>query len=432
MSAFLNVCRFAPTAGGTSDWTYSTAITGYQSPSASGVVSGQSYKYRAESADLSQWEIGEGTYNTSTQVLTRATVLYNSSGTGTGTGQSGAGSKINFSTVPQVAIVAIKEDLISVQDANAFTSAQKDQARVNIGVPSRNYIINPDGQVNQLPAGSQADGTYDFDQWYVLTQSNPITSSQLTAVQNGTPFMMRMLQAAASSQRFGRIQWIENQLCSELRGSPVSISALIRASGAIRIRYAVVEWQGTADAITKDVVNDWTSTNYTTGNFFTSTSTAIVGTGYIDISANALTQLSVPNLGTVSGSMNNIALFFWTDATQAQNATFDVANAQLIKGTQVPPYQIDPNSLNQCFRYVQFLYGVLVSGYQTTGSVVYTGFAISPMRVAPNATISLISNSNMSTMVANLLQPTYVIFQGTITATGGGYSQCSIYLKAQL
>src|SRR5262245_52610787 len=125
MAAFLNACRFNPAAGGTTDWTFSSAVTGYQSPAAANVVNGRLYKYRAESTDLSQWAMGESAYNTSTGVLARTTVLSNSSGTT---------SKINFSTVPQVAIVALKEDLIAIDEANSFTSGQKTQIRANIGM----------------------------------------------------------------------------------------------------------------------------------------------------------------------------------------------------------------------------------------------------------------------------------------------------------
>jgi len=94
MAAFLDNCKFTPVAGGTTDWTFSAAVTGYQSPSAAGVVNGTKYKYFAASADLTQWEIGEGAYNTSTGILSRTTVLFNSSGTGIAAGQSGAGAKI--------------------------------------------------------------------------------------------------------------------------------------------------------------------------------------------------------------------------------------------------------------------------------------------------------------------------------------------------
>lgn len=102
MSSLLNICRFNPTAGGTTDWTYSSAVTGYQSPTAANAVNGATYSYRAESSDLSQWEVGFGAYNSGTGVFGRTTVLFNSLGTT---------AKINFSTVPQVAVVALAEDL---------------------------------------------------------------------------------------------------------------------------------------------------------------------------------------------------------------------------------------------------------------------------------------------------------------------------------
>lgn len=111
MASLLDNCKFNPTAGGTTDWTFSTAVQGYQSPSAANVVNGTKYKYFAVSADLSQWEIGEGAYNTGTGVLPRTTVLYNSSGTGAVPGQSGAGTKINFTNPPFVAIVGLAEDV---------------------------------------------------------------------------------------------------------------------------------------------------------------------------------------------------------------------------------------------------------------------------------------------------------------------------------
>jgi hypothetical protein len=62
MAAFLDVCRYNPTSGGTTDCTYLSAVTGYQSPTAAGVVNTATYRYRAESADLSEWEVGYGAY----------------------------------------------------------------------------------------------------------------------------------------------------------------------------------------------------------------------------------------------------------------------------------------------------------------------------------------------------------------------------------
>jgi hypothetical protein len=115
MAAFLNACRFNPAAGGTTDWTYSSPVPGYQTPTAAGAITGTAYKYRAESADLSQWELGEGAYNSGTGTFARTTVLFNSSGTT---------SKINFSMVPQVAIVALAEDIAGLSSNNTLTGTQ--------------------------------------------------------------------------------------------------------------------------------------------------------------------------------------------------------------------------------------------------------------------------------------------------------------------
>lgn len=132
MADFLDLCRFTPTESGTTDWTFSSALAGCQGPQAAGAVNGTLYKFYAVSFDQTQWELAEGAYNASTQTFSRTTVLYNSSGTGTASGQSGAGAKINFSTVPNVAIVGVKEDLISIAASNNFTAAEQAQARSNI------------------------------------------------------------------------------------------------------------------------------------------------------------------------------------------------------------------------------------------------------------------------------------------------------------
>jgi hypothetical protein len=102
VSCFVDVCRFNPTAGGTADWTYASTVPGYQSPAAAGTVNGAIYSYRAESLDLTQWEVGTGAYNTATGVLTRAAVLFNSLGTS---------AKVPFTLAPQIALVALAEDL---------------------------------------------------------------------------------------------------------------------------------------------------------------------------------------------------------------------------------------------------------------------------------------------------------------------------------
>ena len=203
MAAFLDVCRFNPTLGGTTDWTFSTAVQGYQTPTLAGASNGRVYKYRAESADLSQWELGEGAYSSGTGVFARTTVLYNSSGTGTAPGQSGVGSKISFSTVPQVAIVALKEDLVSIEEANAFTVAQQAQTRSNIAASGlaamamKNAIVNAAMDVSQELAGQVTlvnnTGRYTADQWIAIYNHTAATavvvSSRFSIASLGVPLV---------------------------------------------------------------------------------------------------------------------------------------------------------------------------------------------------------------------------------------------------
>jgi hypothetical protein len=106
MASFVDVCRFTAVSSGTGDFVVSAAVTGYQTPASAGAVSGATYRYRAESVDLSQWEVGYGTYTSGSVTLARTTVLFNSLATA---------AKINFSVAPQVGIVALaEEELVSV------------------------------------------------------------------------------------------------------------------------------------------------------------------------------------------------------------------------------------------------------------------------------------------------------------------------------
>jgi hypothetical protein len=177
MAAFLDLCRFIATAGGTGDWTYSSTVSPYISPANAGAANGRVYKVRAESADLTQWEVSEGTYSSAgAGSFARTTVLYNSAGTGTL--QSGAGTKITFTAAPQVWVVASKRDLISIEEANNFSSGQKAQAATNIGLGTGDSVL-----FNQLRYGLTTDiSSTDINS---LATSGAYVGSALTNVPGG-------------------------------------------------------------------------------------------------------------------------------------------------------------------------------------------------------------------------------------------------------
>lgn len=295
---------------------------------------------------------------------------------------------------------------------------------------ARNYIINPSGEVNQAGVGSQADVTYDFDQWLTLTQTAAVTVSSVADAENTTPFMMRSLQAQASAQRFGRIQWFEKLLCRDLRGQAVVLSARVRMSASTTLRYAIVEWTGTADAITKDIVLDWTNATFTAGNFFTTTSTTIVGTGSIALTANTLTDIT-PLTGAVSSSMNNLAVFFWTDSTQAQNVTLDIGKGKLEKGSVASAFIPRPfdHELLTCKRYFNRLPLYQFNGYSAVTATNEAFSVVFPeMRVIPTVTLTNISNTSVSatTNVINQSISSYTTFRGVTVASSYSWQESAI------
>lgn len=243
MAAFLDACRFNPTAGGTTDWTYSSAVNGYQSPVAANVVNGRLYKYRAESADLSQWELGEGAYNSG--VLTRATVLFNSSGNT---------SKINFSTIPQIAIVALKEDLISVEETNTFTAGQQYQARANIhaapidALAFNNIALNANQEVSQengatAITGITATSRYITDQNVIdCAGAVVVTGQQVADAPPGFTYSLKCTLTTAMAAPGAGDYLVMRQPIESYRTAPLKLGTSDAGS------FSVGEWVQTSVA----------------------------------------------------------------------------------------------------------------------------------------------------------------------------------------
>jgi hypothetical protein len=215
----------------------------------------------------------------------------------------------------------------------------------------RNLLINPYGHFNQRVASSIGDDTYGHDRWYALTQTASITVSTVTNAENGTPRMWRLTQSQASAQRMGYAQIIEGKNCIHLRGRQVTLSGRIKYSLNAAIRYAILEWTGTEDAVTSDVVNAWTNATYTAGQFFIGTNVNVLAVGAITPAAATLADLAALT-ATVGNSANNLIVFLWTEGTAAQNATLDGA-LQLEQGAVATAREHRPITIEKmlCQRY---------------------------------------------------------------------------------
>jgi hypothetical protein len=186
-------------------------------------------------------------------------------------------------------------------------------------------------QVNQRQGGTVTDDTYTVDLWYVLTQTASISYSQQTLQENGLATNIRLTQTQAAAQRIGLAIILEAKDSQWHRGQSLTFRPRVRISNSQPIRMAVLEWTGTADSVTSDVVLDWTNGTYTASNFFLAANLTVTGVSASTPSAATWTDMS-PLTVTVGSSCNNLIVFLWTEGTAAQNVTLDIGRARLVPG----------------------------------------------------------------------------------------------------
>ena len=235
-----------------------------------------------------------------------------------------------------------------------------DVETINSGVMAglRNHLINGAFSINYRAPATNADDTYAHDRWYALTQTGTIAVTTLNNVADGTPFMARLTQSQVTAQRMGYAQIIEGINCRHLRGREVTFRlGGVRLSTASNVRMAVLEWTGTEDAVTSDVVNNWTATVYTAGNFFLASNLTVSGVVQQALTANTLTDGSAVTV-TLGSSFNNLIVFVWTESAVAQNVTLDLGKAQLEIGSVATLFEHRPigAELALCQRYYQKSY----------------------------------------------------------------------------
>lgn len=220
------------------------------------------------------------------------------------------------------------------------------------GAGLRNVLVNGDFAGSTFTIATATDGGDIANGWYALNQTAGTTAAAQTLQQDGIPNNIRLTQSNAGAQRHGAAQIVRSADTVRLRGSSITLSAKIRRSLSAPINYAVLSWAGTADAVTRDVVLDWTNGSYTPSNFFIST-VAVVASGTITPTAGTWTSVSAIT-GAVSSAANNLVVFFWTSGTTVLNATLDVTQVQVEQGTSATSYEF----LNRAL-------AVLPSGFET-------------------------------------------------------------------
>jgi hypothetical protein len=213
----------------------------------------------------------------------------------------------------------------------------------------------------QTPATltSRTDDTYGPDRWAVLTQSNSVQVARIAGAAYSA-WQCRMKQHQTLAQRMGLLQIVEYNNSKSLRDGIVGFQATLTSSVTQTVRYAVLEWTGTADTVTSDVVNSWTSVLYTPGNFFLGSNLVVTAIGSTVLTAGVATDVRLS--GTISALCNNAIVFIWTENVVAKDTTLDVAEVGLYP--QAADYEQDwkprfyGDELALCQRYYEKSYNV--------------------------------------------------------------------------
>jgi hypothetical protein len=225
------------------------------------------------------------------------------------------------------------------------------------GAQHRNRIINGGFDISQLHADfptPMTDTMRSVDCWYSLGQGAG-TVYRISDLDDGQPHCLRMYQNSATAYRLASVQIIEAAVSQGDRGKAMVLSARVRCSISQAVRYAVLAWTGTADDVTRDVVDTWTSLNYTpgSGNFFVATNISVVAVGAIIPAANTWTDVT-PITGTGPSGLNNWIILFWSQDTLAQGASLDLGRVQFEPGAVATPFVRRPVAyeLALCQRFI--------------------------------------------------------------------------------
>ena len=247
----------------------------------------------------------------------------------------------------------------------------------------KNAVINGDFSIDQRVRPGDAithtsssafpnnDDAYTMDRWYILSDgNNRVEINQETSDLPGEQFdyqqtgcRMRVNTTSASAYKFGIAQIIEQRNCVGLIGKPVTLSFKLKVSSTTKldnIKAAIVQWTGTADAVTSDIVSTWNAegtnptliTNASYVNTPANLNNAGSWTGYDNTNAQPIT-------GTVSSSAKNLIVFIWSDVTDTTAGDFIyLTDVQLEAGSVATAYERLPIDVQfeRCLRYTYGLW----------------------------------------------------------------------------
>jgi hypothetical protein len=212
----------------------------------------------------------------------------------------------------------------------------------------RNVLINGDFAIWQRLSGSiidTADDEYIADRWYVLTETDRIDTGSITG--DTRRYAAVLIQVQLAAQRIGMAQIVEGVNCRHLRGQSVTFSFRILCDTTQDVRYAVLEWTDTEDAVTSDVVATWGTTPTWVTN--------VAPAGSVGSTSVGSTWTDIEHTVTLGSTFNNLVVFIWSGDTVANTDFIRIEAAQLEQGPYKTPFETRPIGMDLalCQRYFQ-------------------------------------------------------------------------------
>lgn len=293
-------------------------------------------------------------------------------------------------------------------------------------------------------ATSYSDDTYGMDCWNILSQGSTALVSQGSTSTDYAAYYMRVQNNTGSSNRVGCCQIIEYLDSVPLRNQTVTFKCRLRCSETKNLRVSVVCSTQTADSVTSDSVGTWTSTTFTSGNFFANYGVgATVLTEQIACTANTWRDAVVT--GTFLSTANNAVLVITCDDTLANNEKFDVQDVEFYLGSEVTTARPRRPFVEEQLRAARFAFVPIVPqeyvpGFKANTSQIYTQMYDFPveMRADPTGVVTTSPTFNngaaSSSQIAsyNRVAVGYTTITGALTVTAQSYSpkRGFLYLSA--
>lgn len=382
--------------GGTSTTSLAISVASKVFTTQAGLAYTNGARVRASSAaNTSNWMEGLATYSGTT--LTIAVDKINGSGTLADwnlnvVGQPGAGdlsSANNLSDLASAATAATNLGVVRYAAAQTLTAAQQAQARANINVTKKNYIINGGMQVSQEngATASAASGYFPVDQFSVnFTTGGSLSTAQVASpTPGGSPNRLRVtVTATDTSIAVGDLLCVETRLeglrIADLRAGSASAKTITLQFGVkapagtyclgfrngTPDRSYVAEFTITGGEANTDVVKSVTFQLDTSGTWLTTNGLGMV----IDWTLMAGTSYQMtPN--TWAGASSGISSPSQFNFMGTNGNVFELFDVGLYEGAAAPSFQLPDfvSELALCQRYWEKTYDYATA----VGSVSFAG-----------------------------------------------------------